>query len=139
VGYPVQLTDQELGECVSLVARASPNLTPDEQLVLSMSREPQDPVLANWAAAGCSDEGHSTAPGDHTAGHELDPYQAAVLRALAWRRSDSQRPPWWRHRLPMGGASACPPASFACRKRCAGCEPGGRVSVRSRARSGGWA
>lgn len=56
VGFPVQLTDEELNQYVSLVAQAYPTFTPDEQLALSMSREIWDRVQANWAQAAPADQ-----------------------------------------------------------------------------------
>lgn len=56
VGVPLQWTDEELRQFASLAAQAYPELTPDEQLALSMSREIWNRVQANWAQAAAADQ-----------------------------------------------------------------------------------
>lgn len=56
VGYPVQLTQQELDEYVSVMSQAYTTLTPDEQAALSMSRDIWTRVQANWAQAAPADQ-----------------------------------------------------------------------------------
>lgn len=56
VGYPVQLSQQELDEYVSAMSQAFASFSPDEQAALGAAREIWSRVQANWAQAAAGDQ-----------------------------------------------------------------------------------